>query len=89
EAMACGLPVVISKVAGAAELVTHGRDGYLIENPRDPQEIAQYIGRLIADHSLRSSMGESARKLAEGHTWDFVAQEYHSAIVKFELANRL
>ena len=47
EALACGLPVITSKLAGAAELLTSGEDSILLENPIDPKELRDAITRLI------------------------------------------
>jgi glycosyltransferase involved in cell wall biosynthesis len=35
EAMACGLPVIVSRQAGVSEVITHGMDGFILEDPRD------------------------------------------------------
>jgi UDP-glucose:(heptosyl)LPS alpha-1,3-glucosyltransferase len=74
EAMASGLPVLTSREAGAAELIEHEREGFLLKNPSDSEEIAQYLGRLMAEPSLRQTIGLAARKKIENHTWDAVAQ---------------
>lgn len=74
EAMASGLPVITSREAGAAELIEHEREGFLLENPSDSEEIAQYLKRLIANPSLGLTIGRAARKKIEKYTWDAVAQ---------------
>lgn len=64
EAMASGLPVVATDVGGNGELVTEGRNGYLV--PRDdPLAMAEQLGRYVADSSLRSAHGRFSRKRAE------------------------
>jgi len=47
EAMACGLPVVTSRLAGAAIAVREGETGLLLDDPNDPQEIASKIQALL------------------------------------------
>jgi UDP-glucose:(heptosyl)LPS alpha-1,3-glucosyltransferase len=43
EAMAAGLPVVTSRINGAAEVLVEGENGYVINDPLDPAEIAAKI----------------------------------------------
>jgi UDP-glucose:(heptosyl)LPS alpha-1,3-glucosyltransferase len=75
EAMASGLPVVASRAAGAAELIEHGVDGWLTEQPWGADEIAAGLRGLAADPSLRERMGTAARTSIERHTWDRTAAE--------------
>ena len=59
EAMAAGLPVVATKVGSVPEMVTHGREGFIV-NPRDPIAMANFIEKLIMEPSLRHKMAKSA-----------------------------
>lgn len=63
EAMACGCPVVTSARCGAAEIVTHGREGLIVEDPRDVKALAAAIDTL-ADDDRRGRMGEQAAATA-------------------------
>lgn len=74
EAMAAGLPVVISKIAGAAELISPGEDGILIEDPLDAAEIAKKLKPLIKSRSLRETIGRNARRTAKEHSYEAVAE---------------
>ena len=64
EAMACGRPVIGSKIAGIPEAVIHGRTGLLVE-PRDEGALMEAIRGLISDADLRREMGKAAREEAE------------------------
>lgn len=75
EAMASGLPVVASRAAGAAELITHEVDGLLTDHPWDADEIGAGIRMLAADQELRERMGAAARRAIERHTWDRTAEQ--------------
>lgn len=71
EAMASGLPVVISddKFIGAAELIEDGKDGMLLKDPKDFEDIAEKLKYLINDEGARKKMGRAARKKVEKFTW--------------------
>jgi len=86
EAMASGLPVVTSKLAGAAEIIEDGKDGFWIENPKNPSEIAESLNRLIEDDNLRNQMGRKAREKAEKHSWEVVAKQMMNV---FELVAKI
>ena len=64
EALATGLPVITTKYCGAANIIHPKQNGLIVENPSNPQEIAENINFLF-DPSVRTSMGEKARELAE------------------------
>ncbi|NLH48906.1 MAG: glycosyltransferase family 4 protein [Myxococcales bacterium] len=63
EAMACGLPVIGTKVVGIRELIAHGKNGYLCET--SPQSIRQAILEVLGDTTLQERMGENAREYIE------------------------
>ena len=60
EAMAAGLPVVSTRLAGVPELVEDGVTGLLCE-PADAAALAERLGRLAADPALRRELGEAGR----------------------------
>jgi glycosyltransferase involved in cell wall biosynthesis len=60
EAMACGLPVVTTAVAGIPEVIVHGQNGMLAE-PHDVPVIADHLAALLSDPPLRTRLGSSAR----------------------------
>ncbi len=72
ESMACGTPVVASRVGGLPTVVHHGRTGYL-KSWRCPETFANSLEMLLVNGSLQNSMGLAARKTAEGMSWDAVA----------------
>ena len=63
EALACGVPVVASRIGGIPEIVDHGTTGLLFA-AGEPDELAAAIRRLAADPDLRRKMGEAARTAA-------------------------
>ena len=65
EAMACGLPVVSTRLAGVPELVVDGATGLLAE-PGDVQGLADHLQRLHRDPALANRLGAAGRQRAAG-----------------------
>ncbi len=61
EAFAAGTPVVTSRFGGARELVDHGEDGYVVD-PRDVDELAAALRRLLADPDRAAAFGQAGRR---------------------------
>jgi len=72
EAMACGTPVIASRVGGLTSLIADGRSGFLIPHQR-PEPFAQRLRLLLGDAELRRRLGEGARATAEAFSWRAVA----------------
>jgi glycosyltransferase involved in cell wall biosynthesis len=68
EAMACGLPVVVSDRVGAAGPVRDGAAGFVVP-VGDVDALADSLRQLEADVDLVARFGSSARRIAEQHTW--------------------
>jgi UDP-glucose:(heptosyl)LPS alpha-1,3-glucosyltransferase len=75
EAMACGLPVIVSREAGASELIEHGVNGLLLDDAANLAELAHQMNCLQADRSWAAKLGQAARRTAEGLSWDAIAQQ--------------
>lgn len=67
EAMACGLPVVVSDCGGVREAVDDCVEGFVVP-PRDTPAMASALDRLWRDPELRRRMGGAARRRAAGFT---------------------
>jgi starch synthase len=73
EAMACGTPVVASRVGGIPEVVVDGETGWLVP-PGDPVALAQALRDALADPARARQMGEAGRRRVEAHfSWDRIA----------------
>lgn len=64
EAMAQGIPPVVTAVGGMPELVAHGQAGILVP-PCNPSKLAEALIGLSSDHQLRKELGEKARNMIE------------------------
>lgn len=64
EACASGAPVIATEVGGVAEIIENGINGILVE-PKNSEQIAQAIIRLINDPSLAENMAKNAREKVE------------------------
>lgn len=67
EAMAHGIPIVASDVGGIPDLVTHGKNGFLVP-PKNPEELAKHIQILIEEEEKRRKMGEAGEKIAQRYS---------------------
>jgi glycosyltransferase involved in cell wall biosynthesis len=73
EAMACGLAVIVTENAGTADIVTHGKDGFIVRI-RSPESIAEHIEMLYRDRTLRLAMSDAALAKARDELgWDTYA----------------
>jgi UDP-glucose:(heptosyl)LPS alpha-1,3-glucosyltransferase len=88
EAMACGLPVIVAKVAGAADFIIDGVNGLLLDDPRNTDDLAAKINLLLSDARLREMMGKRARITAEQMSWDEVARKTLVAYTKVTLQRK-
>ncbi len=75
EAMAHGLPVVVSGAAfcGVAGFLTPDVNALILDDPRDVKAVAQAVSRLLGEEVLRKNMGLAARQFAEGYEWAGIA----------------
>jgi D-inositol-3-phosphate glycosyltransferase len=73
EAMACGTPVIASRVGGLTLSVQDGINGYLVPNG-DPDRLADKINSLLSQPSLAERISRQAYEWAQQFKWSFIAQ---------------
>ncbi len=73
EAMACGTPVVASRVGGLSVAVRDSETGYLIPW-RCPEPFAERLELLLGNEELRNRFGQAAREEVERFRWGNVAE---------------
>lgn len=81
EAMASGLPVIVSACAGISDWIRDGVDGILLRNPRDATELASALRTLLRDPVAMRRIGETAVLTAASFTWDRHAAGIHELLV--------
>ena len=80
EAMAAGLPVVATRIAGSSEVVVQGETGLLVA-PEDVEGLKVALTALIADESKRAAFGRAGRTRVETtFGWDIVAKAWMGAM---------
>ncbi len=67
EAMACGLPCITTKANGAAGIITDGLDGFILDHPPQPNELANKMA-LLLEPARRELMGTAAATKALQYT---------------------
>ena len=68
EAMSCGLPVIVTSVAGCApDLVQDGCNGFVV-SPGDATQLAAAMSRIASDSRLRREMGSRSRERIESNS---------------------
>ncbi len=70
EAMACGLPVITSAMAGVSAEIRHKTDGFVLADPSDVRSLIDLLEWLCADEALRNRIGEAASRAAHDWNWD-------------------
>jgi glycosyltransferase involved in cell wall biosynthesis len=82
EAMAAGVPVVGSDVDGIPDVLRHRENGWLA-NPADAEDLARKLSEALT-HVSKDSISKAARRTAELHDWERVAEQYAEAIAVVE-----
>jgi glycosyltransferase involved in cell wall biosynthesis len=71
EAMACGCPVITSNLSSMPEVAD---EAALLVNPRNEQEIAHAMARVVQDGNLRKSLSARGKERAQSYRWSDCAQ---------------
>lgn len=81
QAMATGLPAIVSARDGASDFIEDGETGIRLENPEDREELLSKISRVLnADSEELSRIGANARKRMERQTWARHVKDWMEAI---------
>jgi D-inositol-3-phosphate glycosyltransferase len=86
ESLACGTPVVATRVGGLTSIVRDGETGLLVPW-RDPVLFAERLRTILTDEPMRARFAARARASVERYGWDHIAEE-HLALYSEVLAAR-
>src|SRR5215468_10197276 len=75
EAMAAGLPLVVTRTGGTAELVEEGVNGYSF-NWADIDTLTNYLHMFAKDRALARRMGAASHARARSYSWDVIAARF-------------
>lgn len=70
EALATGVPALVSRQAGAAEVIRPGENGFVLDDPTDAGPVVEHLMRLAGDAGELARLGQGARATAEHYSWD-------------------
>lgn len=85
EGMSFGLPAIGTTAGAAHEVITHGRDGFLIQ-PDDSRHLADIIQELHQNRHLLAELGQNARARYEAHpTWQDTTTKIEQFLRQFLL----
>jgi len=90
EAMAAGLPVIVSASVGARDIVTEGKNGFIVKDTTASGAIADKI-RFLLNKDSRRQIAEDARSAASGHSWESIAAQYqkiYTDVIAEKMKNR-
>jgi glycosyltransferase involved in cell wall biosynthesis len=73
EALACGLPIVVSKESNMGEVVSNGTQGFVVDDGCYSDKIAC----LVEDSEFRGKMSLNCRDLALHYSWSSQASKYY------------
>lgn len=74
EAMACGLPVLMTPVGGVAEFLEDEGNGLFVS--REPADIAKQVESLMNNPDFYVRLSRSARETAEKYSWGMISNKY-------------
>jgi len=76
ESMSCGVPVIASRYGGIRTVLTHEKDGLLID-PKNEDEFAEAMIRLLEDRDFKARLGKEASALIrENYSWEAIADRH-------------
>ena len=79
EAMACGTPVVTSRISSLPEVVG---DAAVLVDPYNVEDIASALERVLTDDALRASLVAKGRARVQDFSWDRSARAIHAGYMK-------
>ncbi|MBI5680823.1 MAG: glycosyltransferase family 4 protein [Methanobacterium sp.] len=74
EAMACGVPIIASRLGGIPDIVKNEENGLLV-NPNDSKSLADAILFLLKNEDIAQKMGNKGKRMVKDYSWEKIAEE--------------
>jgi len=87
EAMAAGLPVMVSGHVGAKDLVVQNENGFVVDDPSDHVGVASRLQALMNENTRRR-MSAAALTTAAENSWDAAAEKYQALYAEILAAKK-
>ncbi|HEV2223901.1 MAG TPA: glycosyltransferase family 4 protein [Candidatus Acidoferrales bacterium] len=81
EAMACGVPVIVSAACGISEIISEGENGIVVQDPSDAATLAAKIRLLYESAALRARLSERAISTVQQYTWERNSREFAALLM--------
>lgn len=81
EAMACGVPVIVSAACGISEIISDGDNGIVVRDSSDAGTLAEKIRQLYECATLCSRLSERAILTVQQYTWERNAREFAALLI--------
>jgi glycosyltransferase involved in cell wall biosynthesis len=88
EAMACGVPAITTRAMGVSEIIHHGEDGLILEDPTDAKTLSEWISSLAGDSDWRNRLGTAAAQTTGRYTWARNSEQLQEVIESVLNENR-
>jgi glycosyltransferase involved in cell wall biosynthesis len=88
EAMAMGLPVIVSRVGGLPWIIRDGENGFFVE-PCNPRDIAEKIILLLTNDDLRAYMSKRNMEEAKKYDWKKIVEKLEKVYMYITTQNRI
>ncbi len=78
EAMASGLPIITTDVAGNKEIIEHGKNGFLVR-PKDEKSVSDSVIKLLKNKGLQQRIRKNNREKVKLYDWKILVNKYLEA----------
>ncbi len=84
EAMAVNLPILATKVGGVSEIITHGKNGFLID-PKKPKELEEGMRLFSNQPKFANALAEEGKKTVIQYNWEDIGKAVLSLLMAANL----
>ena len=83
EAMACAIPVVVSRFGGIKNVIDSGKNGLLVD-PSNPDEFAEAMVKILKDQELSGNLGRQGLETIQRYfSWEAIAEKHIAFYERF------